>query len=148
MRKLLFTLVIGLLYAPLWAHEEGFERAIEYRTGVMEVFAWNMHQMGQMIKGKQNHDPARFSAWARDLNAASQLDLLAGFPEDSDAGDDTDARAEIWLDWENFVAKLDALRKATDKLAKISNSADMNELKTGFQAVGKACKSCHKAFRE
>ncbi|BAO42983.1 c-type cytochrome [Thiolapillus brandeum] len=133
------------------AHEEDegdFEQAIEYRTGVMNVMLWNLKHMGAVIKGKAKYDRAGFTRQARDLNATAHLDILAGFPEDSDEGEDTDAKGEIWLDWDNFTAKLDSLRKETGALANTAAGGDFAAIKTQFGKVGKACKSCHKAFRE
>ncbi len=124
------------------------EQAIEYRSGLMEVMGWNMKRMGAVIKGKARYDQAAFARNARDLNAAAHLDMLAGFPEDSDDSDETEAKSEIWLDWENFTAKLDKLRKETDALARVSSGGDLNAIKARFANVGKACKGCHKEYRK
>lgn len=148
-------IVIAALTAgclPALAHEENdeslAEEAIDYRSGIMEVMGWNMKRMGAVIKGKARYDQATFARTARDLNATAHLDVLAGFPEDSDEGDDTDAKSEIWLDWENFTAKLDRLRKETDSLTRVSASGDLDAIKAQFGKVGKACKGCHKEYRK
>ncbi len=152
MRRIPASLAILALCVNLaQAHDDGegeFEAAIEYRTGVMNVMLWNLKHMGAVVKGKAKYDQAAFTRQARDLNAASHLDILPGFPEDSDEGDDTDAKGEIWLDWDNFTAKLDSLRKETSALATTAAGGDFAAIKTQYGKVGKACKSCHKAFRE
>lgn len=132
------------------AQENGdgtIERAVEYRQSLMTVLGWNMKSMGAMLKGKQPYEPALFTRRARDLNAAAHLDLSAGFPEDS-VNDESDAKDEIWLDWEKFLSKLDAMREKSDALARIADSNDMNAVRKAYSELGKSCKSCHKAFRK
>ncbi len=126
--------------------EDAVEQAIDYRSGLMEVMGWNLKQMGAMLKGKKPFDQATFARRARDLNAASHLDILAGFPEDS-VDDDSDAKDEIWLDWENFTAKLDSMRDKSEALAQAAASGEVEAVRSSFSELAKACKGCHKAFR-
>ena len=77
----------------------GHSKAIEYRQSIMNIYGWNLKAMGAIVKGKIPYDPAAFAVYSSDLIAASNLNLLSGFPEDSDE-DETDAKSEIWLDWE------------------------------------------------
>jgi cytochrome c556 len=122
------------------------EDAIEYRQAVMNVFGWNMKPMGAMVKGKVPFDQKAFKRHAGDLANAASLDLLAGFPEDSDEGE-TDALAEIWIDFDDFTKKYQDLRKAADALKKASGGSDQKQIKAAFGDLGKACKSCHKAYK-
>lgn len=141
------TLCATLALGSFQAQAGSTEQAIEYRSGLMEVMGWNMKQMGAMLKGKKDFDQATFARRARDLNAAAHLDVLAGFPEDS-VDDESDAKDEIWLDWENFTAKLDAMRNKSEALAQAAASGETGAIKPAFSELGKACKSCHKAFRK
>ncbi len=148
-RTLAIILALGLV--PMaFAHEahDDHGKAIEYRTALMDVFAWNLKSMMAMAKGKRPFDSERFRRHARDLHRATRLDLLAGFPEDSDEGDDTDARPDIWLDWETFVGKYRGLVKAAGALETAAAGGDRAAMKHALQDTAKACKSCHKAFRE
>jgi cytochrome c556 len=149
MKKSLAMSALGatLMLGSLQASAGDTEQAIEYRSGLMEVLGWNMKQMGAMLKGKIPFEQATFARRARDLNAAAHLDLLAGFPEDS-VDDDSDAKDEIWLDWENFTAKLDTMRGRSETLARAAASGETAAIKPAFSELGKACKSCHKAFRK
>lgn len=145
--RIIATLTIALVL-PIYAqaHDDATDRAVEYRQGLMEVLGWNMKAMAAMLKGKQPFDQATFARRARDLNAAAHLDMLAGFPEDS-VSDESDAKDEIWLDWENFTAKLDALRTKSEALAAAAAKGEKGALGGALSDVGKACKSCHKAYR-
>lgn len=144
-------LLLGTLSAAAIAHgeeKEGHAKAIGYRNSVMGVFKWNIGPMGKMVKGELPYDQAAFTRHAGDLAAAAHLDLLAGFPEGSDEGDDTDARSDIWMDWEGFVKKYEALKKASSELAETASGGDLEAIKPKFGALGKACKSCHDAFKD
>jgi len=122
-------------------------RAIEYRQAVMTVIGWNMKPMGAMMKQKQPYDQAAFAAHAADLAAAAKLDLLAGFPMDSE-GDDSDALPDIWLDFEDFKQKYKDLQTASSDLEQAAGSGDMAKIKPAFEALGKTCKACHRAYKD
>jgi cytochrome c556 len=88
LRTGLFPLTLALCAASVQAGD--VEKAVDYRQGVMNVFAYNVTSMGDMVKGKTAFDAAAFGRHAKDLAAAAQLDVLAGFPEDS-INDESDA---------------------------------------------------------
>jgi len=126
--------------------EGAHNRAIEYRESIMTILAWNMKPMGAMVKGEAPFDAAKFQAQAKDLAAVAQLDLLAGFPEGSDQGE-TDAKPEIWMKWDDFKGKLEALRSASKNLAEASVGGDLEKIKPAFGELGKSCKGCHEAYK-
>ncbi len=138
------ALVCGLGTHIAFAGE--LERALDYRQGVMNVFSWNMKAMGAMMKGKKPYDAEAFARHADDLAKAASLDLLAGFPEDSDQGE-TDALPDIWLDFEGFTQKLEALRTASRSLSKVAASGDKAAMGDALGKTGKSCKGCHDSFK-
>jgi cytochrome c556 len=143
------ALAAGILCnASLAIAESHSEGVVDYREAVMGIYKWNMGRMGDMLKGKTAFDAATFAGFADNLAIAAQLDLLSGFPEGSDAGDDTDARADIWLDWDNFTQKYQDLRTATAALASAAKTGDQQSVGASFGDVGKSCKACHKAFKD
>lgn len=130
-----------------YGEEEGrFDRAIEYRQSVMNLFAWNVKPMGAMLKGKVPYDSASFTRHAKDLAAVASVDLMSGFPEDSDAGE-TDALADIWLDFNDFQEKYKNLQIASQHLSDAVSGSDKDKIQAAFTEVGKACKACHKAYK-
>lgn len=143
-----YLLVVPMLFSLAYADEEqgGVERAIEYRQSVMTVLGWNMKPMGAMMKGKVAYDAAVFARHAKDLASAASVDLISGFPEDSDQGE-TDALADIWLDFEDFQEKFKNLQTASNNLSEAASGADQAKIKAAFADVGKACKACHKAYK-
>lgn len=134
-----------------WAHEghtdDQIERAVEYRQAVMNIIGWNFKNMAGMVKGEVPFDQAAFSAYASEFQQASKMNLLSGFPEDSDDSDETDAKPDIWMDWEDFQSKFNDLQKAADQLAAVAAKGDQEASKKQFGAAGKTCKACHKAYK-
>ncbi|MEN8180733.1 MAG: cytochrome c [Pseudomonadota bacterium] len=122
------------------------EDAVDYRQGIMNVLRYNVKSMGDMVKGKTAFDAADFARYSKDLAAASGLDLLAGFPEDS-LNDDSDASDIIWLDWETFQEKYQALQEQAAKLAEVATRGDEAEMKQQFGSAAKTCKGCHDDFK-
>lgn len=149
-KKLLAPLVALTLTLPAWAadDESPKDKAIKYRKAVMVVAGANFKPMGAMIKGEIPFDAGQFARYAKDLSAIASVDALRGYPEDSESKD-SKAKPEIWLDWEDFKAKMEEYQAQATKLATAAAGAtDKGAVKTQFSNTAKACKSCHKAYRE
>jgi len=134
----------------LWAvgaqASDPVEKAVDYRQAVMNVYAWNVTSMGDMVKGKTPFDAAAFAQHAKDLAAAAQLELMAAFPEDS-VNENSDASDTIWLDWDKFQDKHAALREQSAKLAEVATGGDETAMKEQFGDTAKTCKGCHDDFK-
>jgi cytochrome c556 len=139
------VLLCGASVETLYAGD--LERTLEYRQSVMNVLSWNMKAMGAMMKGKKPYDAKAFARHANDLASAASLDLLAGFPEDSDKGE-TDALPDIWLDFEGFTQKLEDLRTASRSLSEAAASGDKAAMGAALGKTGKTCKGCHERFKD
>jgi cytochrome c556 len=144
LRNGLLPLTLALCAASVQAGD--IEKAVEYRQGLMNVFAFNATSMRDMAKGKTAFDAAAFARYAKDLAAAAQLDVLAGFPEDS-INDESDASDTIWLDWDNFQERLKALREQSAKLAEVAAGGDEAAMKEQLGNTAKTCKGCHDDFK-
>ena len=130
---------------PLFA-DEAIKEAVEYRQGAMSVIGWNFKPMGAMIKGEKPYDQAAFAAMANDLAAAASLNLLAGYPEDSES-DDSKVRPEVWMNWDDFKTKMSDFKQATSKLAKVAAGDDLGAIKKQFGNTAETCKACHKEYK-
>ncbi len=64
-----------------------------------------------------------------------------------ESGADTDAKAEIWTQPEDFAKKSEALIEASAQLATVYASGDEVAFATQWKAVGDTCESCHEAYR-
>lgn len=122
------------------------EKVVDYRQGVMNVYAYNVTSMRDMARGKTDFDAAAFARYARDLAAAAGLDVLAGFPEDS-INDESDASDTIWLDWDEFRDRQEDLLEQSAKLAEVAAGGDEAAMKEQFAETAKTCKTCHDDFK-
>ena len=124
------------------------EDAIEYRQGVFQVIKWDFGPMVGMAKGKIPFDAEAFAMHAERV-AAMAPRALEGFVEGSSSDDhDTDAKAEIWADWDKFEGGMQKLENGTAKLAEVAAGGDEMAMKKQLGEVGKTCKGCHDNFRE
>lgn len=123
------------------------KEAIKYRQSVMTIVGWNFKPMGAMVKGERPFDAKAFATHAKDLAAVTSVDILTGFPEDSD-GDGSKAKAEIWLKWDDFKDKMGAMQREAAKLAEVAAGGDQEAMKKQFGAAGKTCKGCHDDYKE
>jgi cytochrome c556 len=143
----LYAFLSAMLYTGnLLAKDDPVKEAIEYRQGAMSVIGWNFKPMGAMVKGNLAFDQKQFSALADDLAKAASLNLLAGYPEDSES-DESKARAEVWLNWDDFKEKMADFNKAATNLAQVSQMGNEDASKKAFLATAKTCKACHKEYK-
>jgi cytochrome c556 len=145
--KLLAILATAsLLTASSVIADDGFEKEIEYRQGVMDILSWNMKHIGGMLKGKMPYDAEKIKQHAADIASVSSLNIIAGFPEDS-TGEDSSALEDIWMDFDKFEMKLADFRKAATGMDKAAQSGDKEAVGKAMEALGKSCKGCHKPFK-
>ncbi len=140
-------LLLAAASAPTWVQADAVEDAIEYRQGLMDIFSWNLTRMGSMVKGETPFDAAAFKGYAADLAAASALNFMAGFPDDS-VSDESEAKDEIWLNKADFDAKHQAFKEATAKLATVAAAGEEGATREQFKEAAGACKACHKEFKK
>ncbi|MEW8029376.1 MAG: cytochrome c [Candidatus Thiodiazotropha sp.] len=140
------TLLSSLILAAPLAWADDIEKAVEYRQGVMNVFGWNMKAMSNMMKGKIPFDQKVFADHAKDLATASELNLMPGFPEDSES-EESDALPEIWMEFDDFEAKYRKLAETARSLSEAAPNGDKASLGKALEKTGKACKACHKKFK-
>jgi len=101
--------------------------------------------IGGMLKEEQPFDAgAAMSAletWKKTATTAGDL-----FPEGSETGHDTEAKATIWTDRAGFESKLAEFGTAVDA-AIAANPENLEALKAAAGPVFQACKGCHEGYR-
>ncbi|MFY0691532.1 MAG: cytochrome c [Paracoccaceae bacterium] len=124
------------------------DKAIGARNAQMELYSFNLGQLGAMAKGAAPYDAEVAAAAAANLAAVAQLDQSQFWPAETDnfASDKTRALPAIWSNMADFEAKSQALSDAAVKLAAAAGT-DLDALKAGLGDVGGACSACHKAYR-
>jgi cytochrome c556 len=81
-----------------------------------------------------------------DIIAAWSSRLTEFFPEDSGTGK-TDARAEIWTNWQGFVAAAAEAEDAAMRLAALARQGETGAMNENFKTLAATCKSCHSRFK-
>ena len=148
MRKL--AVVSGLaavLFAAAAAAAVKPEAAIHYRQSVYTMIGWNFGPMVGMIKDKTPWDQAEFAKRAERISQLAPQ-LLEGFPEGSDKGAETEAKADIWKNMDDFKSKMNDLVRESKALADVAKAGDEAKTREQFKKTAGACKSCHDKYRD
>ena len=142
MRTLFACLLVSALLSSslAWA-----EDPILQRQELMENTKDALGPMIGMAKGEVEFDAAtvQSSLLTMQITAAEAGAL---FPEGSESGHDTEAKASIWSDragFEQAMADFDVAVKAALDAA----PASVDERKPALNGVLKTCKGCHDGYR-
>lgn len=142
--KILSRLVLGaaLLSAGVaFAEGEATDPTVQARQALMKTVGMNTKILGDMAGGKTTFDAAGAAA-AKAALAAAAADIAAKF-ETQATDPATEAKPEIWTNWEDFVTKAAALKTAAEGL----DASSLDSVKAGMGAIGGSCKACHTAYR-
>ena len=122
------------------------EKVIHYRQSVMAMIGWNFGPLGAMVKGKIPFDAKEFSKRADRMEFLGPQ-VLEGFAKGSDKGAETDAKPEIWTDFDDFQAKLNSYIDESKILAELAKTGDEAAMKEQFRKTADACKACHDKYK-
>jgi len=120
------------------------EPAIKYRQNVMQAIGGLVGTSVGQIRDGLEYGP-ELTAVAQGLQALTR-DIPALFPEGTDFGE-TNAKAEIWENWDEFEQRAADTREAVDGFAAAVAQGDRREMLRAFKAMGDSCKACHEDFR-
>ena len=142
MTRLIVMTMLLLLAPPLLLAGDAPQQK---RHDLMEQSKEAAKTVGAMLKGQRAFDAADamtgLQIWA---DVAGKFGAL--FPEGSETGYDTEAKATIWTDREGFDKQLAMFSEATEK-AVAANPQSLDELKLVAQPIFKSCKGCHEEYR-
>ena len=130
--------------------DEAMEKAIKARKAQMQLYAWNLGQLGAMAKGAVEYDADAASAAANNLLALVSLKSGSMWPQGSDStamSGKTNAKVEAWTTWPAIGKKSEAMTAAATEMAAAAGGG-LDSLKGAIGAVGKGCKGCHEEYRE
>lgn len=135
-------LVVGLLCAGGVAIAgEASDPTVKARQEVMETLGKNMKILGEMAGAKTPYDAAAAEAAKAAIVAAASEASAKFEPQATDP--ESEAKPEIWTNWDDFLAKDKALVDA----ATAWDVSSPETIGAGMGAVGGACKACHTAYR-
>jgi cytochrome c556 len=142
----LLPLFVVCLALPLTgAQAQSDEAFVQYRQKVMSSQGASMGAINDILKNKLPYQE-HIAAHARDIAAMSAL-IGEAFKKQIVEGK-TDAKPEIWKEWEKFVAAAEALANESSKLATVAQSGTMEAIGDQAKKVGGACGDCHKPYRK
>ena len=123
------------------AEVEATDPVVIAQKDLMKSFGGAAKTLGGMASGDVAFDATAAEA-AKATLVTGSADIHVKFEK---AGNDpaSEAKPEIWTNWDDFVKKADALNAAATALD--ATSAD--GIKAGMGAVGGACKDCHTTYR-
>lgn len=142
--KFVKAVLIGAVLAAGAAYAEG-ERtdpnAIA-RSDLMKTIGKNTGILGDMAGGKAAYDAAAAEgAKAAIIEAAAKIEET--FKDQGAADPASEAKPEIWANWDEFLADAKALGDAAGAM----DVASAESIGAGMGALGGACKDCHTDFR-
>ena len=127
------------------------EDAVHYRKSGYAFMQWNMKKLKAMLDDSRPIDKQQAQAAANAIRAAAHSGMGALYIPGSDRetmGETTRLRADFFRQPEKVKKVAKTYRAASDKLADAAVNAERKALKAAFGEMAKACKACHKAFRE
>ena len=139
-------IVVVCLSIPLTsALAQTDEDYLTYRQKLMAANGDNMGAIGVILKAKLPYTD-NIAVHAEAIQAASQL-IEGAFKKKITEGK-TDAKPDVWQDWDKFVDAAKKLEEESGKLVEVAKSGDMAAIVAQVKATGKACGDCHKPFRK
>jgi len=131
---------LGVPFAAL--SHQGAQGVVKMRMEAMESVATSTKKLGNMQKtGVIDTRAAAAAAQNLSVHAAAIGELF----EEQNIQAPSEARPEIWDNWEDFLAKADAMGQAAEVLKTAGD--DPAAFAAGMQALGQSCTACHQAYR-
>ena len=127
------------------AAEDADEAIIGYRQKVMSAQGVSMGAIGDILKFKLPYEKD-IAGHARAIGVTAKM-IPTAFEKPVSAGK-TDAKPEIWKEWDDYKKDAAKLAEASDKLAKVAEGGDMKAIMAQVKEVGNACQHCHEEFRK
>jgi cytochrome c556 len=137
------TLVLGLIMAGgiALAQSKAADPDVNARQTLMQGIGGSLGALGGMAKGEVAFDAAAAEAAKATLVANAGM-IEAKFTNNA-ADPASKAKAEVWTNWADFVAKGNALAAAASAL----DATSLDGIKAGMGAIGGACKACHSEYK-
>jgi cytochrome c556 len=147
MKRVLAAALLGCAACACLAADKKAAEVVHYRQNLMSVIGWNFQPIGAMVKGKTAWDTKAFAMRAERLQFLS-VQAFEGFVNASNNGGvETDAKAEIWTDFDDFKSKLDDFIAESKTLSETAKAGDETAMKEQFRKTAESCKACHDKYR-
>jgi len=142
-KRILPLALVALFAAPAALSHVGVkDPQVMARMQVMSLVAADMKILGGMVKGSIAFDQDRLQARAASLEQHA-LDTLRLF-EPQAVDPKSEAKPEIWDNWDDFSKKTANMQNAAKKLGLVGSEA---ALTPAFRELGQTCTACHQSYR-
>ena len=139
------AILICLVFTSATVQAQDNEAFVQYRQKVMMSNGANMGAIGDILKNKLPYQ-SNITVHAQEIQRMSTL-IPDAFKKDIAAGK-TDAKPEIWKEWDKFTAAANAMEVEAAELAKVAQSGNMEAISAQVKKLGDACGACHKPYRK
>lgn len=143
------TMIFALLVSfasTSWA-DERTQKTIEARQGLLKVVAQYFGPIVGMAKGQIPYDAELIEKNAGKVAELAPM-ITDLFAQDTSASDyATEAKADIWADYDDFSAKAVTTTERANALVAATAEGRGATMKA-FGALGSSCKSCHDSYRQ
>jgi cytochrome c556 len=129
------------------AQDAAVNGAIKARQSLMQLYAFNLGQLGAMAQGKMDYDADVAGAAASNLAKLTTLNGRALWVPGSDnmTAENTRALPAIWESGSDIGAKAAAMAAAAAAME--ASAGTLAGLQGAMGALGGACGDCHKSYR-
>ncbi|TVQ34516.1 MAG: cytochrome c [Geminicoccaceae bacterium] len=141
------VLLTGIAVTSPVAADTAPDKAIEYRQQLYQTLGANLTAIVLNLRQEvafQENIPTHADT------LAAILPLIKAATEQNTAGQGsarTQAKPEIWSDWDTFARLADESVTAGQRLAEVAAAGDMQALGQQVQATAATCRACHDRFR-
>lgn len=136
-----FSITCVLLAGAAFAKDGVTNPVVKERMDLMQTIRVNTGVMGDMASGKTAFDAAAATQARANLAAAAALIPAKFEAEETDPVDE--ARPDIWMMFDDFTSKAEALVTA----AEAADTTSLETLQASMRAIGGSCQSCHESYR-
>ncbi|MFD2173933.1 c-type cytochrome [Rhodobacter lacus] len=147
MRKILLTLPVAAMVLGTAAFADGME-TVKARQDFFKALGGSMKAMAGVAK---NFDAEAAKAEAAKLETLLTTDmgpLFAPGTSSTDFPGESEAKASIWTNMDDFGAKGKAMHEAAAVVIAAANAGDAAAFGAGLKGLGGTCKACHDDYRE
>ena len=140
----IFIVIATTASSIAFAHSGVKDQNVKERMLLMKAMAENTKLIGQMLK-KQT--PFELNEVKLALEQLSSLSLQTPTIFEINATDPkSEAKQNIWDEFDEFTKLSDDLAKSTSELAMLVE--DIDDLRPTLMKVSEGCKACHSKYRE
>lgn len=132
---------IALTAGIAYAETEATDPDVIARQDLMKSFGGAAKALGDMAGGKTAFDAAAAEAAKKTLVDGAAMIATKFEKNAEDPG--TEAKPDVWANWDAFIAKANGLGTAAAAL----DVTSAETIGAGMAGVGGACKDCHTTFR-